>query len=82
MTQADGAPTKGRGLDTRRVLVVVAVVLLAWFAIANSQSISVHFWITSTRAPVVVVVVIAAALGGLVGWFARGRRRQPRSPES
>jgi uncharacterized integral membrane protein len=68
-------PSKGdKGLQTRQVLTIVAVVLLVWFVVQNSESVEIHFWVVSARAPVFLVIVVAALLGGLVAWFARRKR--------
>ena len=69
----DKAP---RRLDSRRILALIAAVLLAWFALANLQQVTIRFWVTSARAPLVLVVVVAAALGGFVEWLARRRTRE------
>jgi uncharacterized integral membrane protein len=74
--QDDTAPDRRR--DLRLVIVGVAAVLLIWFAIANTESVEVHFWITHAKAPVIVVIAIACLLGFAVGMVV-GRRRARRS---
>jgi uncharacterized integral membrane protein len=71
-------PVRDRKRDTRLVLIGVVVVLLVWFALANTERVEVHFWVTSAHAPVVVVVVIAGLFGGAIGWFACRRWRRGR----
>jgi uncharacterized integral membrane protein len=62
------------------VVIGVAVVLLVWFALVNLQDVRIHFWLTSARSPLIVVIVISGVLGGavtlLVSRISR-RRRQP-----
>jgi uncharacterized integral membrane protein len=70
-------PQKTRRPDSRQILIVVATALLVWFAISNSQSVQIHFWLSSTKAPLVVVIAVSALLGGFVTRFAF-RRRHPR----
>jgi uncharacterized integral membrane protein len=56
---------------------VVAGVLLVWFALANSATVGVHFWIRSVSAPLIVVIALAAALGALmVVLYQRSRPRR------
>jgi uncharacterized integral membrane protein len=73
----------GEGPDTRRhdvrmVLIGVAAVLLVWFALANLQNTPIHFWVTTTRAPLIVVIAIAGAFGAVIGALVARRRRKPR----
>jgi len=67
-----------RRLDTRTVLAVVAGVLLLWFAVENLQTVTIHFWVSSARAPIVLVIVVAAGLGGFVVWLSRRWHRPSR----
>jgi uncharacterized integral membrane protein len=66
-----------RRIDKRHVLTATAAILLLWFVVSNWQSVRIHFWVTSTRAPLFIVIVLAAALGGAVGWFLNRYRRAP-----
>jgi uncharacterized integral membrane protein len=59
------------------VLIGVAAVLLVWFAIANFQDVTIHFWVMTARAPLIGVIVIATVLGGLLSALGL-RRRRPR----
>ena len=77
MTDENPSAPARRRLEPRTVGAVIAGLLLLWFAAANWQSVSIRFWISSERAPVVVVIVVAAALGGFVVWLA-GRWRRPK----
>lgn len=69
-------PSKSPTSHGWEIAVGVAFVLLAWFAIANSDSVRVHFWVTSVRAPVVVVIALSALLGVLI--LALWRRARPK----
>jgi uncharacterized integral membrane protein len=53
----------------------VVAVMLVWFALANLQDVQIHFWVASTRAPLIEVIVIAGVFGGAIGALVRRRRR-------
>ena len=57
-------------------VIVVAVGLLVWFALANSQRVSVDFLVTTHSARLIVVTVISAVLGAIVGQLVARRRRR------
>ena len=57
---------RDRRRDTRLVATGVVAVLLVWFALDNLQSVKIHFWVHTTKAPLVVVVAIAVGLGAAV----------------
>jgi uncharacterized integral membrane protein len=69
---------RSRTRDVRMVLMGVATVLLVWFAVANLQDVTIHFWVSTTKAPLIGVIVIAGALGGLLLSAVTLRRRPPR----
>jgi uncharacterized integral membrane protein len=63
-----------RKIDGWMVASGVAIALLFWFAVANSGSVVVHFWVTTVHAPLIVVIVASAILGALVvGLWHRAR---------
>lgn len=62
----------------RRGLIAVGVVLLVFMAL-NSQKVEVNFIFGSAQMPLIFALLIAAALGALVGWAAprlRGSGKQ------
>jgi uncharacterized integral membrane protein len=60
--------------DNWKIAAGAAGVLLIWFAIDNRSSVPIHFWITTYRAPLILVIIVAALLGGLmVGLWRRSR---------
>jgi uncharacterized integral membrane protein len=69
----DGTRKEGRGL--RFYLFVGAVILLLIFVIQNSQDVEVQFLFTTTDTPLFLALIIAGALGGLIGWAAPRVRR-------
>jgi len=56
----------GRQSTQWRIASIVAGVLLVWFAIDNSSSVNVHFWIHTVSAPLIIVIVLASVLGALI----------------
>jgi uncharacterized integral membrane protein len=71
----------GRSMDRRQqgrlIAIAVGVTLLVWFAVENTQDVSIHFWVTARQAPLIVVIVISVLLGALV--TALIMRRRPKS---
>ena len=57
---------------------VIAVVLLVIFIAQNAQRVEVDFLFTTTDTPLVVALVIAGALGALIGWAVPRIRRGER----
>ncbi len=69
-------PARDRKRDVRLVLTGVVAVLLVWFALINLQDVEIHFWLTSTRSPLIVVIVISGVLGAAVALLAQRLRRR------
>ena len=69
--------TAGRTLALALLLFVTVVLVL--FVVFNNQTVQISLVFTDVQAPLVLALVIAAALGGLVVWLAglvlRARRR-------
>lgn len=53
----------------RRAMIAVAVLLLLFMAL-NFQKVEVNFIFGSAQMPLIIALMIAAALGALVGWAA------------
>jgi uncharacterized integral membrane protein len=62
-------PSSRGGLSGRWIAVIVAAVLLVIFAILNSERVRVNFLLFDTQARIVTVIVVAAALGFVIGYF-------------
>ena len=79
-TEPDGG---GKDVDRRRqfrlVGVAVGVILLVWFAVANTRKVQIDFWVFNRQAPLIVVIVISGLLGALI--TALIMRRKPKSEE-
>jgi uncharacterized integral membrane protein len=69
--------TAGRTLALALLLFVTVVLVL--FVVFNNQTVQISLVFTDVQAPLVLALLIAAALGGLVVWLAglvlRARRR-------
>ena len=57
------------GPSTRWIIVIVAAVLLVIFALQIAARVDVDFFVFDTEARVVTVIVVAAILGFLIGYF-------------
>jgi uncharacterized integral membrane protein len=71
------------GPDRRRqaavVGVLVAVILLGWFALANLRDVRIDFWVFNRQAPLILVIVISGLLGAVIA--ALVMRRRPKEKE-
>jgi len=73
--QLERTDKKSRIREARVVLVTLAAVLLVWFVIANAQSVKIHFWVFTTNASLIAVILISAALGAIMALLLK--RRHP-----
>jgi uncharacterized integral membrane protein len=55
-----------RGHQLRLVGILVAGILLGWFALANIRTVQIDFWVVDSRAPLILVIVISGLLGALI----------------
>jgi uncharacterized integral membrane protein len=79
-TESDGAGKKvDRRVQVRLVGVAVAVILLGWFALANTRKVQIDFWVFHRQAPLILVIAISGLLGALI--TALVMRRKPRAEE-
>ena len=72
-TEAKPAVSKARA-STVAALAIGALVAL--FAVLNSQQVEVHWLVSTTRTPLIVVIVLFGLIGFGVGVVASGRRRR------
>jgi uncharacterized integral membrane protein len=64
----DGQPERS-GMSGKWIGVIVAGALLLIFGLQNSEKVDVDFWIFDAQARIVTVIVVAALLGFVIGWF-------------
>ena len=72
-------PREKPALTKQRVVALVLTVVVIVFAAVNSQTVKVDWIFTTTKSPLILVIVVAGLLGALVGAFVRSRLRR-RSP--
>lgn len=75
----EGAPRK-QGPGWRTYVLGIALLLAAILVAQNFQKVTVDFLFVETQTPLIVALLIALALGALIGWawphVRRGRRRE------
>lgn len=64
-----GPPVQRSGLSGKWIAIIVAGALLLIFALQNSERVDVDFLIFDAQARVVTVIVVAAILGFVIGFF-------------
>jgi uncharacterized integral membrane protein len=83
-TTPDATPTPPAGKPPRRdqtklVAGGAAIALFVVFALINTQQVRIHWVVTTTRTPLIVALLIAAALGAAAVYgFSYTRRRRSR----
>ena len=68
------------GGEWKRWVIGIALVAFAILVAQNSQKVEVNFFFASTETPLVFALLIAGALGALIGWLAPKVRRHDRGP--
>ena len=53
--------------------------LLVWFVLANTQRVQIHFWVLTADTSLIVVILIAAALGAITALLLRHAKKPPSS---
>jgi uncharacterized integral membrane protein len=66
-----------RGHQFRLVGILVAGVLLGWFALANIGKVRIDFWLFHRQAPLIVVILISGLLGALITFLIMRRKAKP-----
>jgi len=67
--------TRNEGRGWKTYALGVAVVLLAILILQNAQEVEVKFLFINTTIPLIFALLIAGALGALIGWAAPRVRR-------
>jgi len=76
---SDEGKTVDRRHQATMIGVAVAVILFAWFALANLNNVRIDFWVFHRQAPLILVIVISGLLGALI--TALIMRRRPKQPK-
>jgi|1186.fasta_scaffold474882_2 uncharacterized integral membrane protein len=77
----EARPARGlRREQAKQIAAVVAIVLFVLFALLNTQKVTIHWIVATSQTPLIVALLVAAALGGLASLgFSHIRRRRRRS---
>jgi uncharacterized integral membrane protein len=69
--------TRGdRHVTARMVAAALLGALLTLFAVLNSQTVRIHWIVTTTNAPMIVVIVACGLVGAAIAWLVAWRRRR------
>jgi uncharacterized integral membrane protein len=68
-------PTRAGRPGWKQWALIVAVILLAILVIQNTEEVNLNFLFIDFTAPLIVALLIAGALGALIGWAAPRVRR-------
>jgi uncharacterized integral membrane protein len=71
-------PERKEGTNWRAWLVGILIALVLIVALQNSQEVSVEVLFASFKAPLIVVLIVAVAVGALIGYIAPLVRRHRR----
>jgi uncharacterized integral membrane protein len=72
-----GEKVVDRRRQVRLVAIVVVVILLGWFAVANTRKVQIDFWVFHRQAPVILVILISGLLGALIALLIMRRKPKP-----
>ena len=67
--RGEPVPPPRSGISFRQVLIAILAVILIAFAIANFDPVKVNFLLFDSDARLVTVIVVAAGLGFVIGYF-------------
>ncbi|MEZ5171776.1 MAG: LapA family protein [Acidimicrobiia bacterium] len=72
---ADLDRTGGSGISPKLVVFGILAVLLVWFMLINTESVSVSWIFGTSEIPLIWVIVGSAVLGAVIGWIFTLTRR-------
>ena len=67
--RSEPLPPPRSGISFRQVVIAILAVILIAFGIANFDTVRVNFLLFDTQARLVTVIVVAAGLGFVIGFF-------------
>jgi uncharacterized integral membrane protein len=67
--RGEPTPPPRSGVSFRQVLIAIVAVILVAFGIANFDTVQVNFLLFDSEARLVTVIVVAAGLGFVIGYF-------------
>jgi uncharacterized integral membrane protein len=74
----DAAAAKPRADQRKALAAAVLVVVVGGFALLNSQQVKVNWLVSTTRTPLIVVIVLSGLIGFGGGVLAGNRRQRKR----
>ena len=84
-------PRPGEGTTTtsllerigpREVAIALGAAAIIWFAVDNTQSVTIDWWVTNHRSPLILVIIVSFALGAGVSQLVSRRRRKRKEREA
>ena len=70
-------PPKKRDLTSKTIAAVAVAILLIAFGLSNRDDVPIDWLVGTTDTPLIVVIVVSAALGAILGGLAvRGRSKR------
>jgi len=66
-----------RRRQVRLIAIVVAVIVLGWFAVANTRKVQIDFWVFHRQAPLILVILISGLLGAVIALLIMRRKSKP-----
>jgi uncharacterized integral membrane protein len=78
-TDGGGEKAVDRRRQVRLIAIAVVVILLGWFAVANTRKVQIDFWVFHRQAPLILVILISGLLGALIALLIM--RRKPKAEE-
>jgi len=69
---------ESKSLSLRMWVLIISAILFAVFIIQNSQEVEVKFLLVTATTPLYFALIIAGALGALIGWSLNKMRKRDR----
>jgi uncharacterized integral membrane protein len=72
-----GPPPKERDLKSKTIAAVAVAILLIAFGLSNRNDVAINWLVGTTDTPLIIVIVVSAALGAILGAaLVRGRSKR------
>jgi len=72
-----GPAPKERDLKSKTIAAVAVAILLIAFGLSNRNDVSINWLVGTTDTPLIIVIVVSAVLGGIIGAaLVRGRSKR------
>jgi len=79
MSTIERGASRQRRLSASTVAALALGALLVLLAVLNGQSVTIHWIVTTTSAPLIVVIAGCGLIGFAVGWLLARRRARGRA---